>query len=57
VKEFADPKRYPKVWVVEFANWTPKGAMFHPVFLRGRDDKTCEECTIDQRPPLEEIGE
>jgi ATP-dependent DNA ligase len=57
VKEFANPRRYPKVWVVEFANWTPKGAMFHPVFLRERDDKTPEECTVDQRPALESEDE
>ena len=57
VKEFANPRRYPKVWQVEFANWTPKGAMFHPVFLHERDDKTPEECTVDQRPALTEEAE
>lgn len=54
VAEFADPSRYPKVWQVEFVEWTPKGALWHATFLRERDDKTPEECTIDQRPGAEE---
>lgn len=56
VAEFADPSRYPTVWQVEFVEWTPKGALWHATFLRERDDKTPEECTIDQRPSTEEDG-
>lgn len=54
VARFANPKLYPMVWVVEFDSWTPKGALRFPVFLRERDDKTPEECTINQRPEAEE---
>jgi ATP-dependent DNA ligase len=50
VKCFADPQRYPRVWQVEFDSWTPKGALRFPVFLRERDDKRPDECTLDQRP-------
>jgi hypothetical protein len=50
VAEFANHSRYPKVWKVEFSEWSPKGALRFPVFLMERDDKTPEECTIDQRP-------
>lgn len=53
VKRFANPKLYPMVWKVEFSEWTPKGALRFPVFVEERTDKTCEECSIDQRPPLE----
>jgi ATP-dependent DNA ligase len=56
VAEFANPKRYPRVWQVEFVEWTPKGALWHATFLRERDDKTPEECEISQRPGAEEEG-
>ena len=54
VLRFADPRLYPMVWKVEFDSWTPKGALRFPVFLYERDDKTPEECLIDQRPAGEE---
>jgi predicted DNA-binding WGR domain protein len=50
VVQFANPKLYPMVWTVEFSEWTPKGSLRHPNFLRPRTDKTPEECTLDQRP-------
>ena len=57
VKRLANPKLYPMVWQVEFSEWTPKGALRFPEFLRDRDDKTVEECTIDQRPAVNEEEE
>ena len=50
VKKFADPKLYPQIWQVEFAEWTEKGALRFPEFVRVRDDKCTEECTTDQMP-------
>jgi hypothetical protein len=52
VAEFANPKRYPRVWKVEFSEWSPKGALRFPVFLYEREDKGVLECCIDQRPSL-----
>jgi predicted DNA-binding WGR domain protein len=54
VAKFADPSLYPMVWQVEFSTWTPAGSIQFSEFVRVRDDKTVEECTIDQRPELEE---
>jgi ATP-dependent DNA ligase len=41
---------YPMVWEVAFDSWTTKGSIQFPEFVRVRDDKAPEECTIDQRP-------
>ena len=63
VARFADPSLYPMVWKVEFSTWTPAGSIQFPeVFRDGgesfvRDDKTIEECTLDQRPDLEDLAE
>lgn len=57
VHKFADPKLYPMVWAVEFNEWTAKGALRFPEFVRVRDDKTPEECDIYQRPVKEEEEE
>jgi len=57
VARFANPKLYPMVWQVEFSEWTPKGALRFPVFLRERDDKQPDECLIDQRPVVSEEEE
>jgi len=54
VKEFADPKLFPMVWQVGFSEWTDKGALRFPKFLRKRDDKKTTECTIDQNPAWRE---
>lgn len=54
VLKFADPSRYPKVWQVEFSSWTKAGALQFPEFLRERDDKEPDECTIYQRPEVNE---
>lgn len=54
VVRFADPSLYPMVWTVEFDSWTPKGALRFPVFQRERDDKQPNECSIEQRPTLNE---
>lgn len=50
VFRFADPSLYPMVWQVEFASWTDHGSLQFPQFVRVREDKTPQECTIDQRP-------
>jgi predicted DNA-binding WGR domain protein len=50
VARFADPTLYPMVWVVAFSEWTPKGALRFPKFIRERDDKDILDCTIDQNP-------
>jgi ATP-dependent DNA ligase/predicted DNA-binding WGR domain protein len=42
VKSFAKAK-YPQVWEIQFAEFTPKGMMRHAQFLRVRDDKTVDE--------------
>lgn len=50
VIQFADPKLYPRVWQIEFSEWTPKGALRFPRFVRDREDKPLEECSIHQMP-------
>ena len=57
VVRFANPKLYPMVWAVEFSSWTKDGSFQFPELVRVRDDKTCEECTLDQRPSLGEETE
>lgn len=52
VFKFADPNLYPMVWQVEFASWTDHGSLQFPQFVRVREDKELQECTIDQRPEL-----
>jgi len=50
---------YPMVWHIEFSAWTKDGSFQFPELGdKGvRDDKTCEECTIDQRPAPGEDSE
>ncbi len=50
VLKFADPSLYPMVWEVSFASWTKKGSFEFPEFVRVRDDKTPEECSVEQNP-------
>lgn len=50
VKELADPSIYPLVAQVEFGSWTKSGSLQFPEFVRIRDDKTPEECGVDQNP-------
>jgi hypothetical protein len=50
VHGLAKPELYPMVWQVEFTEWTAKGALRFPEFVRMRDDKALEECTVDQNP-------
>lgn len=59
VVRFANPKLYPMVWHIEFSAWTKDGSFQFPELGdKGvRDDKTCEECTIDQRPAPGEDSE
>jgi predicted DNA-binding WGR domain protein len=54
VREFANPELYPMVWQIEFSEWTDKGALRFPEFVRVRDDKSPEDCTIYQKPNAEE---
>jgi hypothetical protein len=54
VTQFADPASYPMVWEIEFAEWTEDGSIQFPVFLRVRDDKDANECTVEQNPDWEE---
>ncbi len=49
VKKFAVSSLYPMVWAISFDSWTPKGSLRFSEFVRVRDDKTPEECTIDQK--------
>jgi len=50
VRGFANTALYPAVWQVEFASWTDKGSIQFPEFIRTRDDKTPEECSVEQMP-------
>jgi len=50
VHKLNDPGLYPMAVQVEFASWTHKGSLQFPEFVRIREDKTIEECTLDQRP-------
>ena len=54
VVKYADTSLYPMVWEVEFDSWTKNGSIEFPVKVGERDDKTPEECTIDQRPTTAE---
>jgi ATP-dependent DNA ligase len=54
VVRLADPSLYPMAVQVEFGSWTPDGSLQFPEYVRDRPDKTPQECTIDQRPALEE---
>ena len=54
VLELADPSIYPQVAVIEYASWTKSGSLQFPEFLRLRDDKPMDECTVDQNPNWEE---
>jgi bifunctional non-homologous end joining protein LigD len=36
---------------VSFGEWTRDGSMRRPVFIALREDKTPEECTVDEPPP------
>jgi ATP-dependent DNA ligase len=54
VVKYANIKLYPMIWEIEFSEWTSKGALRFPVFLRPRPDKTLQECEISQRPAAEE---
>jgi len=47
VRRFADPSLYPMVWEVAFATVTTKGSLEFPEFIRVRDDKQMNECTLD----------
>lgn len=57
--KLADPSLYPQVWRIEFESWTHKGSFRHPELSQDgiRDDKDPCECTMDQRPPLEDLEE
>ena len=54
VVEYANPALYPRVWQVEFEDWTKAGSLTHPRFVRVRDDKQPEECSVEQNPNWEE---
>ena len=53
IERFADPSLYPMVWQVEFASWTKKGSIQFGEFIRVRDDKQLNECSIEQNPDWE----
>jgi hypothetical protein len=55
VLEYADLSIYPMVWEIEFAEWTEDGSIQFPVFLRVRDDKQMNECTLEQNPDWQEV--
>jgi hypothetical protein len=52
VVKLANPALYPMVWEICFDSWTKTGNMEFAALERVRDDKTPEECTLDQRPEL-----
>lgn len=54
VLELADPSIYPKVAQIEFADWTKDGSLQFPEFVRFRDDKLLDECSVEQNPDWEE---
>lgn len=54
VNQFANPKLYPMVWQVEFEDWTKTGSITQPRLVHVRDDKTPDECGVEQNPDWEE---
>lgn len=53
VRDLADPDLYPLVAQLEFGSWTKSGSLQFPEFVRIRDDKTPDECSVEQNPNWE----
>ena len=45
-----------KVFTAKGNSWYPSGSVRHPKFKEWRDDKTPEECTLEQIPIEVRIG-
>lgn len=54
IRSLADLKLYPMVWEIEFVNWTPKGILYQPRFLRTRPDKELDDIHTFQEEDCEQ---